>query len=57
MPPARKPRPPAPVLLRVPAAMLARIEKAMKARPVKIPRHTWLLEAVHEKLARELPRR
>ena len=57
MPTARKPRPPAPILVRVPAEMLGRIEAALKGRPVRIPRHTWILEALHEKLAREGPRR
>ena len=32
--------------------MLKAIDNAVKARPYKIPRHSWLLEAVHEKLAR-----
>jgi len=40
------------VSLRIPASMLKEIDKAVRARPYKIPRHSWLLEAVHEKLAR-----
>jgi len=40
------------VSLRVPSDMLKAIDKAVRARPYKIPRHSWLLEAVHEKLAR-----
>jgi hypothetical protein len=40
------------VSLRIPASMLKQIDRAVKARPYKIPRHSWLLEAVHEKLAR-----
>lgn len=40
------------VSLRIPAPMLKEIDKAVRARPYKIPRHSWLLEAVHEKLAR-----
>ena len=32
--------------------MLEEIDKAVKSRPYKMPRHMWLLEAVHEKLAR-----
>ena len=40
------------VSLRIPAPMLKAIDKAVKSRPYKIPRHSWLLEAVHEKLAR-----
>jgi hypothetical protein len=41
------------VILRLPASMLRSIDQAVKSRPVRIPRHTWLLEAVHEKLSRE----
>ncbi len=41
------------VNLRMPADMLEQVDKAVKSRPLKIPRHTWLLEAVMEKLARE----
>ncbi len=40
------------VSLRVPAPMLKEIDKAVKVRPYKMPRHMWLLEAVHEKLMR-----
>jgi hypothetical protein len=42
-----------PVILRLPSSMLKSIDKAVRSRPVRIPRHTWLLEAVHEKLSRE----
>ena len=38
--------------LRLPIPMLEEIDKAVKSRPYKMPRHTWLLEAVHEKLSR-----
>lgn len=41
------------VVLRLPADVLTRVDGAVKARPIRTPRHTWLLEAVHEKLARE----
>ena len=41
------------VVLRLPTTILARVEHAVKARPIRTPRHTWLLEAVHEKLTRE----
>lgn len=43
----------APVVLRMPPHVLARIDQAVEARQVKVPRHTWLLEAVIEKLERE----
>ena len=42
-----------PVILRLPGSMLRSIDRLVKSRPVRIPRHTWLLEAVHEKLSRE----
>jgi hypothetical protein len=42
-----------PVILRLPSSMLKNIDKAVRGRPVRIPRHTWLLEAVYEKLSRE----
>jgi hypothetical protein len=44
---------PAPVVLRMPPGVLARIDRAVEARRVKVPRHTWLMEAVIEKLERE----
>lgn len=42
-----------PVILRVPEDVLERIDATVKARRIKTPRHTWLLEAVLEKLERE----
>ena len=44
---------PAPVVLRLPPDVLTRIDRAVEARRVKVPRHTWLIEAVIEKLERE----
>ncbi|HCI46210.1 MAG TPA: hypothetical protein DFI00_02835 [Rhodospirillaceae bacterium] len=41
------------VVLRLPPEMLARVDEAVEARSLRIPRHTWLLEAVLEKLDRE----
>ena len=41
------------VVLRLPADFLPRIDRAVQARKIKTPRHTWLLEAVLEKLERE----
>jgi hypothetical protein len=41
------------ILLRIPADIMERLDLALKARPVKLPRHTWILEAIHEKLSRE----
>ena len=44
---------PSAVVVRIPAHMLEGIERARAARAVRIPRHTWLLEAIAEKLERE----
>jgi hypothetical protein len=44
---------PSAVVVRIPSDMLDGIELARAARAVRIPRHTWLLEAIAEKLARE----
>ena len=41
-----------PVTLRVPSELLKQVDDFLKTRPVPLPRHTWLLEAVHEKLTR-----
>jgi hypothetical protein len=44
----------APIVLRLPTSLLAQVDALIKARPVKIPRHTWLVEAVYEKIQREV---
>ena len=41
------------VVVRIPDDMLQKIDAAVQARPLRIPRHTWLLEAILEKLSRE----
>jgi hypothetical protein len=41
------------VVLRLPADLAQRIDQAVQARRIKMPRHTWLLEAAMEKLERE----
>jgi hypothetical protein len=41
------------IVLRLPTDILARVDQSVKARPIRTPRHTWLLEAVHEKLTRD----
>jgi len=43
------------IVLRVPEDIFELLNLAVQRRLVKIPRHTWLLEAVMEKLTRELP--
>lgn len=42
-----------PVILRVPEDILEKVDASVQARRIKTPRHTWLLEAVLEKLERE----
>ena len=42
------------VVLRIPEDILNQVDKAVRKRAVRIPRHTWLLEAVVEKLGREV---
>ena len=43
------------VVLRVPTHLLATLDDAVDRRSVRVPRHTWILEAITEKLAREPP--
>jgi hypothetical protein len=42
-----------PIVLRLPVPLLSKVDEVVKARPIRIPRHTWLLEAIWEKLERE----
>jgi hypothetical protein len=39
--------------LRLPTALIIRIDAALRTRDVPPSRHHWILEAIHEKLARE----
>lgn len=41
------------VILRVPSEIIERVDEAVQGRRIKTPRHTWLLEAIVEKLDRE----
>ena len=41
------------VILRIPGEIGQRLFQALQARPVRLPRHTWILEAIVEKLDRE----
>ena len=41
------------VVLRIPSDILEGIDRAVARRRVPTPRHTWILEALVEKLARE----
>jgi hypothetical protein len=42
-----------PVLLRIPASTLAQVDELAAARKVPTPRHTWILEAIQEKIERK----
>jgi hypothetical protein len=42
-----------PVIVRIPQPDLISVDSLVQRRPVKTPRHTWLLEAIHEKIMRE----
>lgn len=39
--------------LRIPMQVVEKIDESLDTRPVKTPRHRWLMEAVIEKLERE----
>ena len=41
------------IQLRLDRDLITAIDAALHRRKVKIPRHTWILEALHEKLERE----
>jgi hypothetical protein len=41
------------VPVRIEAPLLARMDRAVQAQPIKIPRNTWVLHAILEKLERE----
>ena len=41
------------VKLRLPTELLTQVDQALKGRRITIPRHTWLIEAIVEKLERE----
>lgn len=42
-----------PILIRIPVDALNKIDELVSAKRIKTPRHTWLLEAIFEKLERE----
>lgn len=42
-----------PILIRVPSDIIKQIDSIVSSKKIKTPRHTWLLEAVFEKLERE----
>lgn len=45
------------VILRLSPDIIHLIDQSVRSRRIKIPRHTWLLEAVIEKLDREMESR
>ena len=42
-----------PVSLRIPVPLAERLDNALQDRLIRVPRHTWILEAIVEKLDRE----
>lgn len=43
-----------PILIRIPSDALEKIDEIVASRKIKTPRHTWLLEAIFEKLGKEV---
>ena len=41
------------ISLRIPEDIVERIRQAAKARPIRMPRHSWIVEAILEKLDKE----
>ena len=41
------------VPVRIDTMLLTRIDQAVQAQPIKIPRNTWVLQAILEKLERD----
>lgn len=41
------------ISLRIPEDIAERVKQAAQARPVKTPSHTWIVEAILEKLKKE----
>ena len=41
------------VSLRIPGALAERLDSALQGKLIRVPRHTWILEAIVEKLDRE----
>jgi len=42
-----------PVSLRIPGPLAERLDSTLQDRLIRVPRHTWILEAIVEKLDRE----
>jgi hypothetical protein len=41
------------ILIRIPNNLLDRVDTDLSSRPLKMPRNTWILEAILEKLERQ----
>ena len=41
------------VPLRLPRSLLSRVDRAVARQPIKVPRNTWILHALMEKLERD----
>jgi hypothetical protein len=41
------------VPLRLPRALLSRVDRAVAKQPIKVPRNTWILQALIERLERD----
>ena len=50
--PATSKRKAIPVTLRIPAGLLKQLDEHLRNQLVPLPRHTWILKAMHEKLSR-----
>ncbi len=46
-------KPEAVINLRVPTDVLTKMDQAVETRPLKISRHTWIMEAIHRQLREE----
>lgn len=51
--PVERPKGKVNFILRCPADVANRIDEAIEARAVRIPRNTWIIEAIVERLSRE----
>jgi hypothetical protein len=45
-----------PVALRVPQGLLSSVDRLVRSRRIRVPRHSWILEAIQEKVDREVGR-
>lgn len=41
------------ILLRIPGELLEKIDNSLASKTIKVPRNTWILEAIDEKLKSE----